>query len=173
MPSRRSAQAIRPSSSATVTKLIQDWAAVRPDLDTWPYRFFASATELERQLNLALEPTFAELGIKGGDYEVLGHLRRAGAPYEHSPTELSQLLYLTTGAMTRRLDRLERSGHVRRLPHGSDRRSVVVQLTASGLTIVDKSVEMILPVLASILAPVRQETENFERIVGQIVANIG
>ena len=163
---------VRPSSCAAVTRLISDWAAVRPELNTWAYRIFASATELERQLNLALTPTFEELGIKGGDYEVLGYLRRAGPPYQLSPTELSQLLHLTTGAMTRRLDRLESAGYVTRLRHGSDRRAVVVQLTSVGVGIVDTAVNQIIPVISSILAPVQERTEEFEHIVGQILNNL-
>lgn len=163
----------RPSSCPAVTSLIRDWAAVRPDLDTSAYRIYASAIELERQLALALAPTFERLGIKGGDYEVLGHLRRAGEPYERSPTELSQLLYLTTGAMTRRLDRLEAAGHVTRLRHGSDRRAVVVRLTPEGLTVVDAAVDAILPVISSMVAPVRDRTEEFEQIVGRILSGLG
>jgi DNA-binding MarR family transcriptional regulator len=159
-----------PSSCAAVTNLIQEWAAVRPDLDTWAYRVFASAAELTRQLTLALAPAFEAHGIKGGDYEVLGHLRRAGEPYEASPTELSQLLHVTTGAMTRRIDRLEAARYLQRLPHGSDRRSTVVRLTPAGVEVVDATVDQILARLDPILEPVRDRTSEFEEIVRLVLA---
>lgn len=164
--------AIRPSSCPAVTKLIREWAAVRPDLDTWAYRILASAVELERQLSLALTPAFDELGIKGGDYEVLSHLRRAGAPYEQSPTQLSKALHLTTGAVTRRLDRLVESEHVIRLRHGSDRRAVVIRLTPTGLAAVDQAVDTIVPSLTALLEPVRDRTEDYEQIVALALANL-
>jgi len=44
------------------------------------------------------------------------------------PSELAQLLQMTTGAMTGLVDRLEASGHVKRGPHPSDRRRVVLTL---------------------------------------------
>lgn len=153
----------------TVTALIRDWAAERPELDTWAYRFFASAVELERQLSLVLEPTFDQLGIRGGDYETLGHLRRAGKPYERTPTDLSNLMYLTTGAMTRRLDRMERDGYLTREPHGSDRRSVVVRLTPRGIAMTDRVVEQIVPLLAELLEPVRGRVDDFETTAGMIL----
>jgi DNA-binding MarR family transcriptional regulator len=74
--------------------------------------------------------------------------------------------------MTRRLDRLEAAGNVRRLRHGSDRRAIVVRLTPAGLAVVDRAVETILPVISSILAPVRERTEEFEQIVAQILDNL-
>jgi DNA-binding MarR family transcriptional regulator len=163
---------VTPSSCSAVTALIRDWATERPDLDTWPYRLFATAVELERQLSSALDATFRQLGIRGGDYEVLGHLRRAGAPYERTPTDLSQLMYLTTGAMTRRLDRLEKDGYLTRGPHGSDRRSIVIRLTPRGTEITDQVVERIVPLLAEILAPARDRVPEFEETAGMILSSI-
>jgi DNA-binding MarR family transcriptional regulator len=165
----KAAAATAPSSCAAVTNLIQEWAAVRPDLDTSAYRVFASAAELTRQLTVALAPAFDAHGIKGGDYEVLSHLRRAGPPYEASPTELSQLLYVTTGAMTRRIDCLEAARYLQRLPHGSDRRSTVVRLTPAGIDVVDATVEQILARLGPILEPVRDRTSEFEDLVRLIL----
>jgi DNA-binding MarR family transcriptional regulator len=156
----------------TVTALIRGWAAERPDLDTWAYRLFASAVELERQLSLALEPTFDDLGIRGGDYEVLGHLRRAGEPYQSTPTELSQRMFLTTGAMTRRLDRLERDGYLVRSPSGVDRRSVTVRLTESGVVLTDRVVDRIVPLLSRLLEPVRDRVEDFEATTRTLLSRL-
>lgn len=46
-----------------------------------------------------------------------------------TPGRLSSFLQLSAPATSAMLDRLERDGHVRRLPHPSDRRSVVIELT--------------------------------------------
>lgn len=46
-----------------------------------------------------------------------------------TPGRLSSALQLSAPATSAMLDRLERDGHVRRVPHPTDRRSVVIELT--------------------------------------------
>ena len=46
-----------------------------------------------------------------------------------TPGRLSAALQLSAPATSAMLDRLERLGHVRRTPHATDRRSVVVEIT--------------------------------------------
>lgn len=46
--------------------------------------------------------------------------------------ELAQKMGVTTGTLTVQVDRLERSGMVRRRPHHDDRRSILVELTDAG-----------------------------------------
>lgn len=46
-----------------------------------------------------------------------------------TPGGLSTALQLSAPATSAMLDRLERDGHVRRIPHATDRRSVVIELT--------------------------------------------
>jgi len=163
---------LAPSRCPEVTKLISDLAEVRPDLETWPYRIYATAAVLTGQVTDALRPIFNRFGVKGGDYEILGHLRRCGEPYELSPTELSRVMRLGTGTMTRRLDRLEAAGFIERLPHGSDRRAIVVQLTPDGLALADKILEELLASLSEMLAPVRSRTTEFEDLVASALAGL-
>lgn len=172
MAKRAAKSELNGSGIWTVSALISEWSATRPDLDTWPYRIYASASMLTRELTEALAPTFAEVGIKGGDYEVLSRIRRMGPPFEAAPTKLSHDIGLTTGAMTRRLDRVEAAGYLVRLPHGSDRRAIVARLTPAGVDVVDRTVELILERLAVILAPVRSRVAEFEDIVREIIDNI-
>ena len=66
------------------------------------------------------------------EWQVLAKLRNRGAPCASSPGELASHLDLSSGAMTNRLDRMERSGLVVRRPDPDDRRGVVVELTDEG-----------------------------------------
>jgi DNA-binding MarR family transcriptional regulator len=52
-----------------------------------------------------------------------------------TPKQAGEYLELSTGAVTSLLDRLERRGHVARFPNPTDRRSVIIRLTDSGLEI--------------------------------------
>jgi DNA-binding MarR family transcriptional regulator len=53
---------------------------------------------------------------------------------------LSRALMLSSGAMTNRLDRLEKAGFVRRVPDPKDRRGVLVELTPAGEKQIDAAV---------------------------------
>jgi len=48
---------------------------------------------------------------------------------------------LSSGAMTNRLDRLADRGLIERIPDPHDRRSLLVQLTAEGLDLINRAVE--------------------------------
>ncbi len=49
-------------------------------------------------------------------------------------------MMLSTGGTTARLDRLEKAGLTERLPSPTDRRGVLVRLTARGFDVVDRAV---------------------------------
>lgn len=85
-----------------------------------------------------LSPMAAEYNLQKGEFDVMATLRRAGEPYQLTPTVLHQSLLLTSGAMTSRLDRLEKANLILRKPSPTDRRSVQVQLTLSGLELINQ-----------------------------------
>jgi DNA-binding MarR family transcriptional regulator len=64
---------------------------------------------------------------------VLGQLRDHGAL---SPSELGDRLIVTRATVTGLIDSLERRGFVRRTPNPADRRSLLVEITPSGLEVV-------------------------------------
>src|SRR6185436_18657062 len=64
-------------------------------------------------------------GLSESDVEALELLIDAGSA---TAGRLSELMGLTTGAVTRVIDRLEQAGYVRRVPDPADRRRVVVEV---------------------------------------------
>ncbi len=76
--------------------------------------------------------TLDQLGLTLSDWHVLTALRWTGAPYRRKAGWLARRADLTSGAMTSRLDALEKEGLVRRLRDPGDRRSVLVELTEKG-----------------------------------------
>ncbi len=77
--------------------------------------------------------TLDQLGLTLSDWHVLTALRWSGVPYRRKAGWLARRADLTSGAMTSRLDALEKDGLVRRLRDPEDRRSVLVELTEKGL----------------------------------------
>lgn len=66
------------------------------------------------------------------DYSVLAALRRTGAPYRLTPSELYNVLERSSGGMSKMLKRLEDLKLIARVADSSDGRSTFVQLTKKG-----------------------------------------
>ena len=120
-----------------VDVILSAWRRERPDLDVTPLEVLSRVSRLARRLDLARGSAFADHLLDGWAFDVLSALRRAGEPYELSPGQLVQQTRVTSGTMTTRVDRRERSGFVERRPDPSDRRGVLVHLTPSGRDVVD------------------------------------
>lgn len=133
------------SSAATaprdaVDAITEQWAAVRPDLDTLPMGAYGRIYRIGRAMGDRIEKEYARFGISRGEFDVLATLRRSGEPYTLSPRQLSATLMLTTGGMTGRLDKLEKAGLLTRNPDPNDRRGLRVTLTDRGLEMIDEAV---------------------------------
>ncbi|OBQ87146.1 MULTISPECIES: MarR family transcriptional regulator [unclassified Mesorhizobium] len=121
-------------------RAMEQWRKERPDLDVSPMGVIGRLNEASALIARdRLAPVFARFGLQQGEFDVLATLRRSGAPHALTPTELYEATMVTSGAMTARLDRLEKAGLIQRAPHPSDRRGVVVQLTSKGLELIDEA----------------------------------
>ncbi|MFD7450536.1 MarR family winged helix-turn-helix transcriptional regulator [Kitasatospora sp. NPDC059827] len=120
--------------------LIQaQWHRERPDLDVSPLAVIGRLHRLADRLTAELTLVFQRYGLSEGEFDVLAALRRTGTPYERAPGELAAHTMVTTGAMTKRIDRLERAGLVTRRPAEDDRRGRVVALTDAGVRLIDEA----------------------------------
>jgi DNA-binding MarR family transcriptional regulator len=115
-----------------VDAILEQWARERPDLDASPIGIVGRLHRLGDLLNVELRAVFAEAGLGDGDFDVLVTLRRHGAPYELTPSELGESTMVTSSAVTKRIDRLERAGLVTRTVSEHDARSRRVRLTDAG-----------------------------------------
>jgi DNA-binding MarR family transcriptional regulator len=84
---------------------------------------------LSRRIRRSMEETLREeFDLTHGEFKVLGWLRTG----DRSPGELAANADLSSGAMTNRLDQLERAGLVERRPDPDDRRGIRVSATEKG-----------------------------------------
>jgi DNA-binding MarR family transcriptional regulator len=120
-----------------VDLILEQWARERPDLDCSPMGVIGRITQLQREVHLAQRATFARHGLDAPSFDVLAALRRAGEPYQLTPTALMRTALVTSGAITQRLDRLEERGLITRTRSEADGRAVVVTLTAAGREALD------------------------------------
>lgn len=122
-----------------VARIQQSWARERPDVDVTPQGVIGRLHRLAAHLTEQLCVVYRRYGLGEGEFDVLAALRRAGEPYERAPGELAVHTMVTTGAMTKRIDRLERDGLVTRRRSTSDGRGRVVALTKAGKELIDQA----------------------------------
>jgi DNA-binding MarR family transcriptional regulator len=124
-----------------VDKIVAQWRRERPDLDASPLGLFGRLLRIAHVADGALGKEVARYGIQSGWFDLLAALRRTGTPYELNPTELTRATLLSSGGMTKRLDRLEEAGLVERRPDPDDRRGTLVRLTRRGKRVIDRALE--------------------------------
>ncbi len=128
-PARRRGEADLIETAATT------WASEVSDLAAEAYaltfRIVTLAALMEQGFRREVEP----LGLNGGEVLLLDALRRAGPPYESSPSRLKDSFLISFAGIGKRLERLERRGYVECRSNPQDRRSQVVRLTPAGLTL--------------------------------------
>jgi DNA-binding MarR family transcriptional regulator len=121
--------------------IVAQWRRERPELDT---AALATIGRLFRVASLA-DPVLArplrELGLRPGWFDLLAALRRVGEPYQLNPTELMRATMLSSGGMTKRLDRIAAAGLIERHPDPNDRRGTLVALTEQGKATIDTAIE--------------------------------
>jgi DNA-binding MarR family transcriptional regulator len=120
-----------------IDRILAQWDRERPDLDTTAMGLVGRIQRAATALRPRLDDTHERSGLQGESFDVLASLRRAGRPYQLSPTQLYREMMLTSGAMTNRIDRLEEAGLVSRRPDPHDRRGTLVRLTAKGKALID------------------------------------
>lgn len=124
-----------------VDAILEQWRTERPDLDCSPMGVVGRMSRAARLLGQGVEGGLAHLGLSRSEFDILATLRRSGAPYQLTPGELSASTMVTSAAVTARLDRLVAKELVTREVDPTNRRSVIVTLTPSGLGVVDEAVE--------------------------------
>jgi len=138
------------------------WQRERGDLDLSNFLLavylMRLGTIIERAFGRQCEERYH---ISGSDMRVLFALRRGGPPYVKRPTDLFRALLVTSGAITKKVDRLEDLGMVGRLQDPGHLGGFLVRLTKKGLHIADEMVEILAK--ESVIAPAMGQFTKAER----------
>ncbi len=142
--------------SDSVDRIVQAWRIRDPHLESKTLevigRLLLCASYFERAAGTVLQRF--ELSI--ADFDVLNTLRRVGDRHGSKPSELARSSLITTGAMTSRLDRLERAGLIRRTPDPADRRGVMVSLTSQGSKLARQALHALIAANQIFLEPLNE-----------------
>lgn len=119
---------------AAVQLALATWPQIDPDVEQIVTRISRAAEVLDR----AARANLSRVGLTKEEFKVLCLLHSGS----RSHGALCSSLHVTTGAMTNRLDKLERAGLITRSPDPDDRRGVLLELSADGKRKLDEYVEL-------------------------------
>lgn len=159
-----------------VAAIVEQWKRERPDLDTTPMLVIGRLFRLTGTLDQRLRPPFGAAGLGSGDFDVLAALRRSAAPHALSAGELSRTVLVTTGAITKRVDRLEARGLVSRAVAEADSRGRLITLTTEGAELTDELIAVHLDNQRRLLAGLSGEEQTqlaglLERLASTLAAS--
>ncbi|MEU6759185.1 MarR family transcriptional regulator [Streptomyces sp. NPDC046685] len=156
-----------------IAAIAAQWGRERPDLDATPMLVIGRLFRLTDTLDRRLRPPFAAAGLGNGDFDVLAALRRAGAPYTLSAGELSRTVLVTTGAVTKRVDRLRARGLVDRAVADADSRGRLITLTPEGVALTDRLIAVHLDNQRRLLAGLGDdERTHLAHLLGRLAATL-
>jgi len=119
-----------------ITDIASKYDAIDPEVEGVVDRI----TAINKHLGRGFEETLADHGLTYGEYKLMLRLVTRTDDNRMSAGELSKSLMLSSGAMTNRLDQLEKAEVIRRVRDPKDRRGVHVELTEKGRTTIDAAV---------------------------------
>ena len=127
----------------SIEDFVRAWKRERPDIDPWPLGVLGRLQRLSTQLQRrAVDEWLAPMGLTWESFSLMMALRRSGKPFRLRPTDIYRESLLTSGAITNRIDRVEKLGYVQRVADPRDRRGVIIQLTPSGRGLADRAIEV-------------------------------
>ena len=160
---------VMPERLDDVDRIVRAWTSERPDLDPKPLEVLSRVTRISKHLDRLRRAVFSVHGLDVWEFDVLATLRRAGKPYQLTPTALMAQTMVTSGAMTNRINRLEARGLVSRQADPEDGRRVVVALSDPGRKVVDRALDDLLSAEQRALEPLslaeRKELASLLRMV--------
>ena len=119
------------------------WSAEMPGLDLNPFLVAAMIMRLSARLERVFTATARARGVGPGEMRVLLALRRSRPRYAASPTALFRSLMITSGAVSKQVDRLVELGHVTRVADPDVLRGVLIQLQPTGREIAEDAMREI------------------------------
>jgi DNA-binding MarR family transcriptional regulator len=146
--------------------MLDQWRRERPEIDAEGMALIPRLLRLAYLYGSELTRLSGSFGLKSGWLDVLSALRRIGPPYRLSAGELARWVLLTSGGLTNRIDRMQEAGLVRRIADPSDRRGVLIELTARGREIIDVAIDAHLALYEELLAPLtKRERDGFVELM--------
>lgn len=156
-----------------VDHILKQWRQERPDLDVAPMGTIGRVKRLNHALMRAMEKTWAKYGLTDASFDVLATLRREGAPYALSPSDLMASTMVTSGTMTHRINLLEKAGLIERVKNPEDGRGFLISLSQRGFSLIDEAVAAHVETQAQLVSGLTDEQrQQLDALLRQFLAGV-
>jgi DNA-binding MarR family transcriptional regulator len=157
-----------------VDAILQQWKREYPEVDASPMGVVGRIWRLSAYLERAVQDMLEGYGSSLPEFDVLATLFRSGPPYSLTAGSLMTSAMVTSGAITRRVDRLIAGGLVTRERNKDNGQIKQITLTDSGLHLIKELLplhvvneQMLLEVLseserAQLVSTLRKLLSSFE-----------
>lgn len=143
-----------------VARVVGEWQRERPDVDVSPIAVIGRVHSLAEWLTEQRTALYAEYALGPGEFDVMAALLRSGPPYEMSPTAIADWTVVSSGAVTKRVDRCVEQGWVTRRTGQRDGRSRVVALTPEGRELIEVVLAASLSRVHELVEPLSQDERD-------------
>lgn len=156
-----------------IDRIRGQWGRELPALDTSPLETIGRILRIQFLAAPRIRKRLAAFDLELGALDVLATLRRSGAPYRMTPTQLYTELALTSGAITHRLDALEQVGLIERQADPADRRGTLAALTPKGRALTERALQAHLIFEAELVASLtKSEQTQLARLLQKILSSM-
>jgi DNA-binding MarR family transcriptional regulator len=171
-PSRaKSRSAGRNGVDDSIATFMAQWRAEKPGLDVSPLGVLGRIQRLSIYFRDRAEEWLKPMDLTWESFSILAALRRSGKPYELRPTDMYREALLSSGAITNRIDGVERKGWVERRHDTVDRRVTIVRLTPAGKAVIDKALDIHFRELSKLVGGVtRADRDELGTLLGKLLA---
>ena len=151
---------------------MSQWSEQKPGLDVSPLGILGRVQRLAIYLRDRADEWLTPMDLSWESFSIIVALRRSGKPFQLRPTDMYREALLTSGAITNRIDGVERKGWVERHRDPNDRRGTIVRLTPAGKAVADKAIELHFREMANLLAGLsRNERESMSVLLAKLLGS--
>jgi DNA-binding MarR family transcriptional regulator len=131
-------------TEGSLEALADQWKHARPDVDISSFMITVSILRVAQQIEGEFRQfSQTQFGLGTGDMRILLALRRSGPDTPLRPTDLFRSLLVSSGAVTKQIDRLSQRGLVERIADPDYQRGWLIQLTPEGARVADSAIQEI------------------------------
>jgi DNA-binding MarR family transcriptional regulator len=145
------------TASDHVAHMLELWRAEKPEAPIVPIGVIARILRAAQHLEHEITRGLSAYGLNNREFDVLSALRRSGPPYALTASALRREVLLTSGGLTKLLERLELAGLIARQQDPDDGRVVQVVLSDAGRELQQAAMDFDLPREERLLAALDEE----------------
>ena len=143
--------------------MIDSAIAIRGRLQTPAVQLHRQLIWTSLHLQRSIEKALAPLDLSTAQFYILLSLGQCEGQVA-TPTQIGRQLALERVNLTAIMDRMERDDLIRRERHPSDRRCCLIRLTDHGREVLDRAIDLYLPAIGELLAPLESKEQEQTRM---------